>query len=617
MKRSAALEMLLGAGLVVLLGAPASAQRGAQERPVVARAELAGVVERLAALGDTEPSRIATLRARLDDLDAERWRQVERFLEARPGWRSLPEVLERNRQADARLADFRAARGVPSGELTAGSAEQRERFRADFLFMVEELRALAPLMEPGWDERLLAISSQVTALGAMELEAFEQAWVTRVANLVAENPDALRAAGEPGTTRVASAAFDCPDFSCKFSLSIPDACAFGVCVHDILHYLDIPTKLSFDACTATGFATLLNNVCRTVDSLADDIASFAQDAGAAITGAFDEVADFVVAIPQHLEAVVGDIVGGIEAVLAELGKVVPLDFDSFVAFLGDRIGLDVNSPDWWQAVPGLSGAAAPLPDDPGRVAAAVELGSVLACPAAGEVLPVVGTVGTPAAAFTCSSAAKVYAEFVDFVPSTTQYFLPKLLFSIDRAGIDYLCLCLEHSASRRTLGDTRDFRALVDEKLDDRLGTRASQAGMDLLGSLLVDVESQVQVTDGTLRDTLGRAGVLGAELADHTRFVQDLEALLRRLDLEARLLDASAAEAGALALPAAMGGALEEVRAIVGDTVAAAADAQQPIYGAEDFLARGDQSYADGVYDLAYDFYQRAYGEAVRVTGN
>jgi hypothetical protein len=606
--------------LVLALGPPAAAQRGAADRPAVARTELADVVERIAALGGAEPSQVATVRTRLRDLDAGSWAEVERFLDARPGWRTLPSILERNRQAAERQAAFRAMYGVPDGDLAPGTTDQRERFRVDFLFMIDQLRELSPLMEPGWDERLQAISSQVSGLGPAELEAFEQAYVTQMAALAAERPEAFGPSDmDPtgGMTRVASAAFDCPSFTCRFSISIPNACAFTVCIHEILDFLDIPRSISFDACTATGFATLLSNVCKEVDEVADGIVDFVNDAGTAITGAFNEVVGFANALPQHLENLVADIVGGIESVLAALGSVVPTDFDSFVTFLGDRIGLDVTSPDWWQAVPGLSGAGAPAPDDPGRVASAVELGSLLPCPASGEVLPVVGTVGTPAAEFTCSNAAKVYGEFVDFVPSTAEFFVPKLLFSIDRAGIDYLCLCLEHSAKQRTIGDTRTFRALVDEKLDERLGTRASQAGMDDLGAALLATDARVRGTDATLRSTLGNTATLGAALADHTTFVEDLSALLRRLDLETRLLDRSDAEAGRLALPVALGGALEEVRTIVRSAIDAAAAAQQPVYGAEDFFARGDQDFDAGVYTSAYDNYQKAYGDAVKVSGN
>ncbi|HVS15629.1 MAG TPA: hypothetical protein VMV46_17020 [Thermoanaerobaculia bacterium] len=619
MKRTV-LEMGLAAGLMALLGVPASAQRGAGDRPTVARAELIDVVERVAIRSGAEPTQIATLRTRLQNLDADRWREVERFLDTRPGWRALPAVLERNEDAEARRAAFRALYGVPAGDLAPGTPEERERFRVDFLFMIDQLRELSPLMEPGWDERLHAISSQVSGFGDRELEVFEQAYVAQMASLVAEHPEALDpGVADPtgGMTRVGSAAFDCPSFTCRFSISIPNACAFLVCIHEILDFLDIPRSISFDACTATGFATLLNNVCKEVDKVADGIGDFVSDAGTAITGAFNEVVGFANALPTHLENLVADIVGGIESVLAELGKVVPQDFDSFVAFLGDRIGLDVTSPDWWHAIPGLSSADAPVADDPDRVASAVELGALLPCPAAGLELPVVGTVGTPAAEFTCNNAAKVYGEFVDFVPSTAEFFVPKLLFSIDRAGIDYLCLCLEHSSKQRTLGDTREFRTLVDDMLDDRLGTRASQAGMDALGTALAATDAQILLTDGTLRTTLGNAAALGSELADHTGFVEDLETVLRRLDLEDRLLDTSDVEAGVLALPAALGGALEEVRAIVRDAVDAAAAAQQPIFNAEDFLARGDRDYSDGLYDRAYDNYQRAYGEAVKVTGN
>ncbi|HVS65424.1 MAG TPA: hypothetical protein VMT85_18190 [Thermoanaerobaculia bacterium] len=605
------------AALTLALGPPAAAQRGSAERPAVARTELTDVVERIATLGGAEPSQVATVRARLSDLDAESWTEVERFLDARPGWRALPSILERNGRSDERRAAFRAMYGVPAGDLPPGTVEQRERFRVDFLFMIDQLRELSPLMEPGWDDRLQAIASQVSGLAPAELEAFEQAWAAKILALVAENPDALGAAREASSTRVAMSAFDCPSFTCNFSLSIPNGCAFGVCVHGILDFLNIPTSLSFDACTATGFATLLNNVCQEVDKVADGIVDFVADAGTAVTGAFNEVVGFTNALPQHLENLVADIVGGIEAVLAELGSVVPTDFASFVTFLGDRIGLDVTSPDWWQAIPGLSGAGAPLPDDPDRVASAVELGGLLPCPAAGEVLPVIGTVGTPAAEFTCNNAAKVYGEFVDFVPSTAEFFVPKLLFSIDRAGIDYLCLCLEHSAKQRTIGDSRTFRALVDEKLDERLGTRASQAGMDALGAALLATDAELQVTDATLRSTLGNAATLGTALADHTAFVEDLSALLRRLDLETRLLDRSDAEAGRLALPVALGGALEEVRAIVRSAIDAAAAAQQPVYSAEDFFARGEEDFADDAYTSAYDNYQKAYGEAVRVSGN
>lgn len=594
------------------------------------RQQVTALLSELEGAPGAEGRRLDEARARLGRLDSRSWQRLGELLERHPEWSAIPDVLARHSRLAATRESFLAGRGIAarSAGLEAGSRPDPEIFRAELLFLVRQLQELGPMLAPEQHARLAQAALAVEALAPEGLDALRAAYFQRMMELAAAHPEMRKDAAGPGMTPTVAEAFTCPSFSCAISISIPDSCdsflGVEVCLSDI-----ISLSISIDLCALSGVDDLLTGLC-------EDVTGFLDDAIADVTGAFDTVVNAAGALPGQLEALAGLIADGVLAALAEVLELLPNEAGELISMLADAGGFDSTSPDWWQSIPGVSASPAAstapaaaggyrpavvMPLEPAAGVAALDIpvpsfNLLPPCPDRGDVLPVIGEIGTADAELRCRKIDGMLNDVFDLIPGDTK----SLAFKIGGAAvyfpINYLCLCAQQQSEVHNINTSLGFHAHARARMDAVVSSLASGAGLGALRNRIGEVTTTLDDTNETLRSAIARAEGLDGTVAGQNLFLETLTLLLDRIDLEEALLDVDDGDERLLALPASQGGRFGDVEVVVWDTIQGALGAGQPVYHALAHFARAQDYEAASRWGSAYWELQQAYQEAVRITG-
>ncbi len=576
---------------------PALAQSTPASRTVATKAEVQQTMRELTALGITDEASLEASVGSLDALDDQQTAEFLGRLDAIPGWRELPAILEANQNRVVDLEAFRASRGVAGDIPQDGSARSLERFRTDFLFMIQQFRQLEPLMPAGFGDQHRRVVAYLETVDDEGLKKFGEAYVLRMMETTQHNPEFLTSFGGPSQQSVATkASFSCPSFSCNFSFTLPRYCidleVTEVCISDLLPGPAPEDRtFSFDICEATGAAAALSSACGVAQDFVDEINQFADTTVAT----FNQVSSTLNALPGQIETELDRLASSLLAELEDIWEflleLAPKTFNDFIGILEDA-GINVTSPNWWAGL----GAAA----------------NNVTCPPEGLEFPGIGVVGTPGAAYTCRKIDLAFNDVFDLIPGDSASFAVKLPAAVAYFPINYFCNCLQKRGEENYVTDTLAFQEFAEDQLDVALSTRASETALQSLIAQLSGSNTTIVATGANLDTILGNSAIVQSALDAQRDFIAETDVLLERLEFERRMLD-SDSTFGLLALPAVQGGRLEEVRAVVVQTIDGLLTEEQGVNNASDFLVKGDEDYGRQRWDKAFENYQKAFIEATK----
>jgi hypothetical protein len=158
------------------------------------------------------------------------------------------------------------------------------------------------------------------------------------------------------------------------------------------------------------------------------------------------------------------------------------------------------------------------------------------------------------------------------------------------------------------ISTVNSLNTLVNNRLDVAVSTRATQASLDTFHS---EFTANATVVNTKL-DSIGTGvGNANTKLDALTVTVNDQGALDLRLKIEADLSEPGNHPIALFEVPASAGGYLGLTRSIVADTIAKLQNAGQNVGNAQSFLDAGDAAAAAHDYKTAYADYGKAYRAA------
>jgi len=197
----------------------------------------------------------------------------------------------------------------------------------------------------------------------------------------------------------------------------------------------------------------------------------------------------------------------------------------------------------------------------------------------------------------------------------------------------------EHQYNIASACDDADHQALVQQNLDVKVSTRATQSSLDSLTTTFnalntlinarLDVAVSTRATQASLNafnaqftanatvvntklDSIGTGvGNANTKLDALTVTVNDQGALDLRLKIEADLSEPGNHPVALFEVPASAGGYLGLTRSIVADTIAKMQSSGQGVGNAQSFLDAGDAAVAAHDYKTAYADFGKAYRAA------
>jgi len=300
------------------------------------------------------------------------------------------------------------------------------------------------------------------------------------------------------------------------------------------------------------------------------------------------IIDAIAAIPGQIVSFAEDALDSILSVFTTVVDAFPTDPNQILAAMG------LDDPNWFNDV--LS--SVPILSPP--------------CPS-GD-LPGLGTVGTIEAEYRCKRgldwiAGAIYENAPDDI-----WGVPiKVPAMIVYYPVNYLCLCMESEARIAFDDDQLAHRELVAAMLDVTVSSRSTQASVDVAQAATWDLDGDVAAVEAKLDVIEGKTDTLIDGSDAQGESIGDFEALALQMRIEADLIREGNHRVSVFQLPAAFGGYLEVVRAIVADTVASASASGADTTRAERDLEDGDFAFDDGFFKDAYGYYRDAYQSAMK----
>ncbi len=621
--RGYAISALLGVIIALALAAPVA---GDEAELATFRSDLLTFAAELETVPGLEAGQAAGFAQAISALSPEQIAGLAQRAPQGADWRALPQVLRNLEQVRAaRRARLQAK--VAALEKPLAPAEELEAFRGELSFFVGNLRAFAPLArDGGLDARLSDIEHRIAEFPSDHLGQLRRMYYRNAGRWLYQ----LRGAASGGnpqskdfelipTIPGVDCDFGCPcDFDCDFDCSCTRVCVFGVCTRicdPICLAAEELCEVGEDACNL-GCDTVedlceeiddaideINSVINEINGFLNDVVSFFSDVVDEITALPDTLGDFFTELGNDLLSLMGDL-------LDELLELLP-DADELLGLLGLDFANQSAAIEFF-------------------VDLVTEDGVVnMPCPSLGTDIPGYGIVGTPRAEYVCTRGIDWLSEkLYDLIPDDGVAAPVEIAAAVTYYPIKYYCMCMAAQSQLGFAADQATHRALVEEKLDAVLSTRASQTSADDLQATTDTLDAAVADLRDDTDDTDTDVVVVSTELTaveaaiddltgsqeEQTAFVEAFSDLVRRMRIEENLLRQSSEDAVALfQSPEAFAGFLEVAREIVADTIQMNLDAGQEVFDAPTFLRLGDALLLEGVFEKAYAEYRRAYREAVR----
>jgi hypothetical protein len=173
----------------------------------------------------------------------------------------------------------------------------------------------------------------------------------------------------------------------------------------------------------------------------------------------------------------------------------------------------------------------------------------------------------------------------------------------------------EHLYNIASACDDADVQALVNQNLDVKVSTLATQTSVNTLLTNVSNLQNSVTVFHNEFTANAivvnNKLDAANTKLDDLAIVVSDQGALNLRIHIEDDLADPGNHPMALFEVPEANGGHLNLARSIVADTIAKMQATGQGVGNAQAFLAAGDAAKAAGDYKGAYANYGKAYRAA------
>ncbi|HVS15630.1 MAG TPA: hypothetical protein VMV46_17025 [Thermoanaerobaculia bacterium] len=329
---------------------------------------------------------------------------------------------------------------------------------------------------------------------------------------------------------------------------------------------------------------------------------------------FDEVVSFLtVTVPAFFVDVFETAVAGLESLFAAVLDLIPTP-ESFLAATG------LSEPGWWNDVVGIvpnvlgsEGSSITIPTTEGRVAAAAE-GGFLPCPANGTDIFLIGEVGSIDGYYSCKRSLEfLFGQVFKVLPKDEWGLTPKIIAAVLYFPTRFLCTCYEKELFVTFWDEQLAHIGDHTPDLDVTVSSRASALSLGNVAATAALLDQDASAVDGLATQLHASSNALLARSAEHRARLRDLHDARLRDAIARDLARHAASQAIALfQLPAGFGGLLGEVRAIVEETVAAAADAGGNTASAESWLTDAVEREGAGAYKQAYAAYRNAYQAAL-----
>jgi hypothetical protein len=332
--------------------------------------------------------------------------------------------------------------------------------------------------------------------------------------------------------------------------------------------------------------------------------SFPSDVWCVMNHIFADIANFFTALPGYAV----DAFGSIKGIFTDLAG-------SFASSLSGLLNqainaLDLSSVDW------------------AAVAAAADQYARLPCPPDGFMLPGFGEVGKIRTATNYNGTVGFAGNAIaDIMPSDVLTSANiQAIAAVANFPVQWLGSCLQSAYDKNFDTMQSNHRDLVENNLDVKASTRASQTSLDFSQAQTNDITGDVAVVEAKL-DRLGlttlRHDAKSTDLElkiDNLKLQQgqtndqldDTQAIVLRMFIEQDLLRNGNAKIGLFQMPSSQGGNLETARDIVAGTIASRNAAGVSTRQAERDFASALEQYSFGNYKTAYDLLRRAYQKAV-----
>lgn len=491
-------------------------------------------------------------------------------------WQALPQVMSSISEAQTAKVRERLSRMITEGEprhVSPTPDEQLEQFRADFLFMLDQMAKFEEVVGPEFGQEIQGVRWEVESAPAAGVQALQKVWLDRSWEL-----ESVLAGAAGGNSLIPGEGFveghhtpdcdkDCGDI-------------------DVICWIDEA------GCWIGAVGHLLEHIASFVTDFVDTY----------IVGTINKIAALPGEALKWFQDVFADVASWVTQAFADLVNLLPNSVEEVLAYLGINWN-DVN----WETIAGsVPTIAPPCPEDAVAIAAEV-------CDRGGDALTQL---------------------LYDLAPDDGLSFVFKLGAGLIHYPLAYLCQCNDIAEAIAFANAQADHRDHTETNLDLQLSTRATQTSMDGLALSLLNLEGEVFSVESKL-DTIEvtvddietnvntvhsisdsmhiKIDALTSGNADQQDWLADFDTLMTRLNIEENLLENKPDTISMFQLPEAWGGRLETVALVVADTIQLNLDAGQDVNGAERELQRGDGFRLAGDFARAYEAYRSAYREAVR----
>lgn len=555
------------------------------------REQVSVFVDELAAVPGVGVDRTAAVAA-IQTLSPEQLQKIQAAASALPNWQTLPNVVaevdEARRTHDQQVAARFLAAGGAEGAALVSDEENLEYFRADFLFLLDQLDRFSPMMRPEFGARVALLRKTVRSMPAQALPGLRKAYEERAADLIiGGSGNSQRAARSDAWRPVTNGCGGCgaADLACWISKA-------GCLVDEV------------------------DKLVGQLEDLQDDVANFFTSFFANTATAATQLAQ----LPSKIVSSFNDVVFQINAFVNDQFRAVTSALPTTVAGAIAYVGVDWNHVNWSQIAGSIPTIAPPCPQQAVDVAAEA-----------------------------CDRGADALTQLVyELSPDDGLSLAFKLGVAMAHYPLAYLCQCKDIQDAIAFADEEQAHRELTGAHLDLRLSTRATEASvnalrtsvrsldsdvakveakLDTIGattsridanaarieSTVARIESNVDRTEATSNETEQKIDVLIDGNTEQQDVVADFTTLMKRLSIEENLLHSRPDAMSLFQLPSAFGGDLETVALIAADTIRMNLAAAQNIFGAERELQRGDALRRAGDFVKAYEAYRSAYTEAIK----
>lgn len=565
-------------------------------------------------LGNVHSLRVSTAEGvqAIDSLSSQDLQTMEITLSTLPKWQQLPTVLASLADADAahsREVIRRILERSGPAAVDPGLAKSDEDFRADFLFLLDQLARFGPVMDTEFAQRVAAAREKFEKIPAAALPYVRREYEKRAPEWQA----ALAGAGSVGNASLSPTTSVIAQLTKERITGMkPVAHGCGDCCGDVITCVDC--WIDIVGCYINEVGDLVNQVAGYISQIATFVSDFFTKT---IPGLFNQIAALPGQVVSYFTSLFNSIKDFVTGKFNELIALVPHSVNDVLNF----IGFDPNNINWNTISSKIPTITPPCPQQAVDIAAEV-------CDRGGDALTQL---------------------LFDLAPDDGLSFLFKAGIALVHYPLTYLCQCHDDQQAIQIADDEAAHRLWTSQHLDLKLSTRATQSSVDLLslqlGTLDADVAKLEAKMDGSIDPTASRIDVNTKRIdatvnrietkTNHTEatairietkvdsltggnntqqsFLGDFTKLMKRVNIENNLLDNKPNVISFFQLPNAFGGNLETVSAIVADTIKMNLNAKQNIFGAERELSRGDGLFTTGNFAKAYDAYRSAYSEAVK----